>query len=223
MARIIRGLLSPAQVREIVGRMRASSYADGKRTAGPLGQTLKDNDELAPGSPAHRELAQKVLGILKESEAYNVAAIPRRALPPIFARYGAGAFYGAHVDMALMGPFPSMRSDLSMTIFLSDPDSYDDGALVLETPLGEQRFKLPAGDAILYPTHFVHRVEKITRGERLAVITWIESIVRDPQQREIIGDLVDLMDWAVAQDPPPEVVTKLEKTRLNLLRMWANT
>lgn len=223
MARIIRGLLSPAQVREIVQRMRASSFADGKRTAGPLGQTLKDNDELTPGSPAHRELAQKVLGILKENEDYNVAAIPRRALPPIFARYGPGAFYGAHVDTALMGPFPSMRSDLSMTIFLSEPDSYEDGALVLETPLGEQRFKLPPGDAILYPTHFVHRVERITRGERLAVITWVESLVRDPAQREIIGDLVDLMDWAVGQDPAPEVVTKLEKTRLNLLRMWANT
>jgi PKHD-type hydroxylase len=121
-----------------------------------------------------------------------------------------------------MGPYPGMRTDLSITIFLNDPDAYKGGELVLETPFGEHEYKLPPGDAILYPTHHVHHVKKITKGRRLAAVTWIESMVPDPQKREILTDLGEVAKTLIQSESAIETITKLEKGRLNLLRMWTN-
>ena len=196
---------------------------DGRQSAGPLGQDLKSTQQVDASSEIYRKMLQRVMAAFQAHGEFTKHAMPRRILPPLFARYGVGAFYKRHVDNAFMGPFPSMRTDMSVTIFLNDPGDYEGGALSLETPFGVQEYRLEAGDAVLYPTHYPHWVTEVTRGERLAVVTWIESLVQDPAQREVAGDLADLMEWAIAAEIDMDVVLKIEKTRLNLLKMWAKT
>ena len=196
---------------------------DGRQSAGTLGQDLKSTQQVDATSETYRGMLKRVMSAFQAHGEFNKLAVPRRILPPLFARYGEGAFYKRHVDNAFMGPFPSMRTDMSITIFLNDPDEYEGGTLSLETPFGVQEYRLPAGDAVLYPTHYPHWVTEVTRGERLAIVTWIESLIQDPAQREVAGDLADLMEWAIQEEIDHDVLLKIEKTRLNLLKMWAKT
>ena len=223
MVAVIEGLLSREQVQSIAKRLFGAQFVDGTLSGGPLGEAIKKNTQVSPQSPEYRELAQLVLGILRQNDQVAITALPRRILSPIFASYVEGNRYGEHVDAALMGPYPGMRTDLSITIFLNDPGAYEGGELVLQTPFGEQVYKRPAGDAVLYPTHYVHRVNAVTRGRRLAIVTWMESMVRDPAKREIIGDLAEVMDRLVRENADGESIRRVEKARLNLLRMWADT
>lgn len=219
----LRQVLDAADCRALREDMQRAPMVEGKRGAGELGQALKANQQVDSRSEIYPSMVQRVMTPLTAHKAFSKYAIPRRVHPPLFARYTEGAFYGRHVDNALMGPFPSMRTDLSITIFLSEPDEYDGGTLSLETPFGLQEYRLQPGDAVIYPTYYPHFVSEVTRGERLAVVTWVESLVRDPLQREVIGDLSDLMDWAIAEDLDMDTMQKIEKTRLNLLKMWAVT
>ncbi len=223
MVAVIEGLLSKDQVQTIAKRLFGAQFVDGSMSGGPLGETIKKNTQVSPQSPEYRELSQLVLGVLRQNDQVAITALPRRILSPIFASYVEGNRYGEHVDAALMGPYPGMRTDLSITIFLNDPGAYEGGELVLQTPFGEQVYKRPAGDAVLYPTHYVHRVNAVTRGRRLAIVTWMESMVRDPAKREIIGDLAEVMDRLVRENADGESIRRVEKARLNLLRMWADT
>jgi len=223
MVAVIEGLLSKDQVQTIAKRLFGAQFVDGSMSGGPLGESIKKNTQVSPQSPEYRELAQLVLGVLRQNDQVAIAALPRRILSPIFASYVEGNRYGEHVDAALMGPYPGMRTDLSITIFLNDPGAYEGGELVMQTPFGEQVYKRAAGDAVLYPTHYVHRVNPVTRGRRLAIVTWMESMVRDPAKREIIGDLAEVMDRLVRENADGESIRRVEKARLNLLRMWAET
>ena len=123
----------------------------------------------------------------------------------------------------MMGPYPGMRTDLSITIFLNEPKAYTGVELTLESPLGEKSFKLPPGSAVLYPTHYVNCVKEVTKGRRLAAVTWIVSMVSDPQKREILADFASAAEMLVTQKGDMDIIRNLEKGRLNLLRMWANT
>ena len=223
MVAVIEGLLTRDQVQSIAKRLFGAQFVDGTQSGGPLGEAIKKNTQVSPQSPEYRELSQQVLAILRHNEQVALSALPRRILSPIFASYVEGNRYGEHVDAALMGPYPGMRTDLSITIFLNEPAAYDGGELVLVTPFGEQVYKRAAGDAVLYPTHYVHRVNPITRGRRLAIVTWMESLIRDPARREIIGDLAEVMDALVSTGADGETIKRVEKARLNLLRMWADT
>lgn len=223
MVAVIEGLLSREQVQTIARRLFGAQFVDGSMSGGPLGESIKRNTQVSPQSPEYRELSQLVLGILRQNDRVAITALPRRILSPIFASYVEGNRYGEHVDAALMGPYPGMRTDLSITIFLNEPAAYEGGELVLRTDFGEQVYKGAAGDAVLYPTHYVHRVNPVTRGRRLAIVTWMESMVRDPARREIIADLAEVMDRLVRDKADAETVKLVEKSRLNLLRMWAET
>lgn len=223
MVAVIEGLLSKDQVQTIAKRLFGAQFVDGSMSGGPLGETIKKNTQVSPQSPEYRELAQMVLGVLRQNDKVAIAALPRRILSPIFASYVEGNRYGEHVDAALMGPYPGMRTDLSITIFLNEPGAYDGGELVLKTAFGEQVYKRPAGDAVLYPTHYVHRVNPVTRGRRLAIVTWMESMIRDPARREIVEDLAEVMDGLVRNNADGESIRRVEKARLNLLRMWVET
>ncbi|GHD51519.1 PKHD-type hydroxylase YbiX [Thalassobaculum fulvum] len=223
MVAVIEGLLSKDQVQTIAKRLFGAQFVDGSMSGGPLGESIKKNTQVSPQSPEYRELSQLVLGVLRQNDQVAITALPRRILSPIFASYVEGNRYGEHVDAALMGPYPGMRTDLSITIFLNDPGAYEGGELVMQTPFGEQVYKRPSGDAVLYPTHYVHRVNPVTRGRRLAIVTWMESMVRDPAKREIIGDLAEVMDRLVRDNADGESIRRVEKARLNLLRMWAET
>ena len=223
MVAVIEGLLTKEQVQSIAKRLFSAKFADGSMSGGPLGKEIKKNTQVAPNSPEYREMADFVLSIIKQDPTVAIAAIPRRILPPIFASYTEGHRYGDHIDAALMGGWPGMRTDLSMTIFLNDPGAYQGGELVLVTDFGEQVYKGKAGDAVLYPTHYRHRVNPVTKGRRMAIVTWMESMVRDPAKREIIGDLAAVMDRLVTTKGDEESMLRVEKARLNLLRMWADS
>ena len=222
MVAVIEGLLSKEQVQTIAKRLFGAQFTDGTMSGGPLGKEIKKNTQVAPNSPEYRELADFVLSILRQNDEIAVTALPKRILPPIFASYTEGHRYGDHVDAALMGPYPGMRTDLSITIFLNDPGAYEGGELVLQTDFGEQIYKRSAGDAVLYPTHYRHRVNPVTRGRRMAIVTWMESMVRDPAKREIIKDLAEVMDLLVSKKGDDDLIRRVEKSRLNLLRMWAD-
>ena len=223
MVAILEQVLGEAEREAICRDLRQAPMVEGKLGAGKLGQELKSNLQVDSRTEVYQTLAKRVNAALQSHDEFTRHAIPRRIHPPLFARYLEGAYYRRHVDNAFMGPFPTMRTDLSITIFLSDPNDYDGGTLTLETPFGLQEYRLQPGDAVLYPTYYPHYVSEVTRGERLAVVTWVESLVRDPLQREVIVDLSELMDWAIAAELDQDVMQKIEKTRLNLLKMWSNT
>ena len=221
MVAVIPQLLSKDQVRTIATKLFSIPFADGAMSGGVLGAEIKKNTQVPPNSPQYRELAELVMAAMRQNEAFNLNAMPRRILSPIFNSYKQGERYDRHIDAALMGPYPGMRTDLSITIFLNAPEAYKGGELVLELPFGEHEFKLTPGDAVLYPTHYMHRVNPITTGRRLAAVTWIESMIPDPQQREVLGDLAQAVDILMRDKRDGEVILKLEKGRLNLMRMWS--
>ena len=203
------------------------SWRDGRATAGPQALQVKNNEQLAPGSEPHRALQALVLQALDRHPGFFSATLPKRVLPPLFNRYaGATNAYGNHVDQAvryLPGTAQRVRTDISCTLFLSDPADYDGGELVIETAFGEQRVKLAAGDLVVYPGTSVHRVEPVTRGARLASFFWIESLVRGDDQRRLLWEMdQSLMTLRTELGETPELV-QLTGTYHNLLRMWADT
>jgi PKHD-type hydroxylase len=216
-------VLNEVDRKAILSDLSRAPMVDGRLSAGDLGQDLKLNMQVDSRSDIYRSMINRIMAALTAHEEFNKHAIPRRIFPPLIARYGLGAHYNRHVDNAFIGPFPTMRSDLSITIFLNDPEEYGGGVLSLETPFGPQQYRLQPGDAVLYPTHYLHSVSEVTSGERLVVVTWVESLVQDPLQREVISDLSDLMEWSIAEKIDQEPLLKIEKTRLNLLKMWAST
>lgn len=213
-----------ARARELLA---AAPWADGRTTAGRQAAQVKNNEQLQPGSEQHRELQALVLQALEKHPLFFSATLPKRVLPPLFNRYGGATnAYGSHVDQAvryLPGGVQRVRTDISCTLFLSEPADYDGGELVIEHSYGEQRVKLAAGDLVVYPGNSVHRVEPVTRGARLASFFWIESMVRADEQRRLLYEMdMSLMKLRGELGETPELV-QLTGTYHNLLRMWADT
>jgi len=223
----IPSLLDAAQLAEVRASIEAGEWRDGRVTAGVQSALAKHNLQLASDGEAARTAGDIVLGALGRNALFQSAALPRRIVPPLFNRYEAsdGHRFGEHVDNALR-PLPGggrIRTDVSATLFLSNPADYDGGELVIEDSYGAHSVKLEAGDMILYPSTSLHRVEPVTRGMRLASFFWIESMVREDSQRSLLLD----MDAAVRTlagevgDAHPAVVA-LTGTYHNLLRRWAD-
>jgi PKHD-type hydroxylase len=213
-----------ARARELLA---AAPWADGRSTAGRQAAQVKNNEQLQPGSEQHRELQALVLQALEKHPLFFSATLPKRVLPPLFNRYsGAANAYGSHVDQAvryLPGGVQRVRTDISCTLFLSEPAEYDGGELVIEHSYGEQRVKLAAGDMVVYPGNSVHRVEPVTRGARLASFFWIESMVRSDERRRLLYEMdMSLMKLRGELGETDELV-QLTGTYHNLLRMWADT
>lgn len=200
---------------------QAGQFVDGKQTAGTDIAAIKRNQQLVPQSPQSSQIAEIVLAALRRHEAFRSATQPRQLHSLLVSRYQAGMAYGQHVDNALMGEPKAWRSDLSITLFLSDPDSYDGGELALESGSGEMLIKLPARDMVCYPTGQLHRVREVTRGVRLVVVAWIQSHVRDPRAREALWDLSQAMQDIVAREGKSRAYDLVSKTYSNLLRRWA--
>lgn len=226
-------LLKIPQILDAAGLARARGllatvpWDHGRTTAGRQAAQVKNNEQLQPGSEQHRELQALVLQALEKHPLFFSATLPKRVLPPLFNRYaGAANTYGNHVDQAvryLPGGVQRVRTDISCTLFLSDPADYDGGDLVIEHSYGEQRVKLAAGDLVVYPGTSVHRVEPVTRGARLASFFWIESMVRGDEQRRLLYEMdMSLMKLRQAMGETAELV-QLTGTYHNLLRMWADT
>ena len=220
----IPSLLSPDQVAALRRRLDAAAWVDGNATSGHQSAKAKHNEQVAETSVEARELGAQVLEALQRSPLFFSAALPKHVFPPLFNRYREGMTFGSHVDNAIRTHAASglrMRTDLSATLFLSRPDEYDGGELLIEDTYGVQRVKLEAGSLVLYPATSLHRVEPITRGTRVASFFWIQSMVRDDAQRATLFDL-DMAIVRLSQDTPghPSLVS-LTGTYHNLLRMWA--
>ncbi len=217
MMLVIDSVLVAAEAKVLAEAARGLDFDDGRKTAGKFAREVKANDQAA-ATPARDAILARVERALRENPVFRSAARPKAMTPLILSRYRVGQTYGLHVDDAMM---QGLRTDLSFTLFLADPESYDGGALIIEDMLEARSIKLKAGDLILYPSTTLHRVEEVTRGERLAVVGWVQSLIRDGQQREMLFDLDQSVEAVFAAEGKSPLFDRLAKTRSNLLRMWA--
>ena len=219
----VEGVLTPDQVAHCRATLAASAWIDGRATAGEQSARVKNNLQIPTDSPEARELGDLILGALGKNAAFVSAGLPLRVFPPLFNRYDVGMAFDTHVDNAIRFAGPvRFRTDMSCTLFLSEPDDYGGGELIIEDAYGEHAVKLPAGDMILYPASSLHRVNAITRGSRWASFFWAQSMVKSDEQRTLLHDLdttIQRLTLKVGQGDP-EVVS-LAGTYNNLLRMWA--
>ncbi|UGB37021.1 Fe2+-dependent dioxygenase [Frateuria soli] len=218
-------VLDRGQVERMRAALAAATWTDGRETVGPQGARVKRNQQLPETSPLRRELGREVLDALARHPLFHAAVLPQRVLPPRFNRYECGGHYGAHVDGAVMAlPDGSqLRSDVSCTLFLSAPGDYDGGELVINDLYGEHAVKLPAGDAIVYPSSSLHRVEPVTRGARVAAFLWVQSLVRDDGQRQLLLELDNSIQRLTQGGADADALLQLTGVYHNLLRRWSGT
>lgn len=220
-------LLDEAALHQVRGLIDAAAWIDGNVTSGPQAALAKRNRQLPEDSEAARAAAAIVLEALGCSPLFIAAALPLKIFPPLFNRYEGGETFGVHIDNAVRvqhGTDLRVRSDLSATLFLSDPDRYHGGELVIEGAAGAQAVKLPAGHLLLYPASSLHRVKPVTRGVRLASFFWIQSMVRDTGVRDLLFDLDRGVQGAAAELGQAHAsVIALTGIYHNLLRRWADT
>lgn len=219
----IPGVLDAPALSELRGLLAAAQWGDGRATAGHLSAGVKNNRQLAEDDPLALQAGAVVLDALAGQPPFASAALPTCISPPLFNRYEGGETYGDHIDGAIR-PLAKgrMRADLSATLFLSDPDSYVGGELMIVAPGGEHAVKLAAGDMILYPSGARHRVTPVTQGRRDAAVMWIQSLVRDPQQRDMLFELDATIQQLRAAKAGQEQVLALTGLYHNLLRLWSD-
>ncbi|HZU53114.1 MAG TPA: Fe2+-dependent dioxygenase [Holophagaceae bacterium] len=218
------GVLNPDQIRHARRLLEGAGWADGRITAGHQSAQVKRNLQLPEGDPAARELGDLVLASLESNALFLSAALPKAVFPPLFNRYAEGMDFGNHVDNAirsLPGSPLRIRTDISATLFLNEPDAYDGGELVVEDTYGVHQVKLAAGGMVLYPASSLHRVTPVTRGERLASFFWIQSLVRDDAQRTLIFDLDQSIQQVREGRADHPSLVQLTACYHNLLRMWS--
>ncbi|GGA59329.1 Fe2+-dependent dioxygenase [Sphingomonas psychrolutea] len=225
MLTVIPDLLTPTQVTDLRATIDAGDWIDGNATSGTQSALAKHNRQVPEESDAARAGGAVVLDALAASPLFVAAALPLKVFPPLFNRYGVGDAFAPHVDTAIRirrGSDFRIRSDLSATLFLSDPDNYDGGELIVQTQFGEQSVKLPAGAMVLYPASSLHRVAPVTRGERVASFFWLQSMVRDSEARAMLFELDTAIQSTAARlgQGDPEIV-RLTGVYHNLLRRWA--
>ncbi len=220
----IPNVLTSEQVAACRERLDGSEWIDGSVTAGHQSRLAKNNMQLAEDDPAAIEMGDLVLAALERNPLFVSAALPRKIFPPLFNRYSGGQNFGTHVDNAIRqvgGTEHRVRTDLSATLFISRPDEYEGGELVVEDNYGVQRVKLAEGSLILYPASSLHHVTPVTQGERLASFFWIQSMVRDDGERTLLFDLDTSIQRLAAESPDHPSVIQLTGVYHNLLRRWA--
>ena|SRR5690242_7930527 len=222
----IPGVLSAEQIRRMRESLDAAPWVDGRETVGAQGARVKHNQQLPDASPLRRQLGETVLAALAAQPLFHAATLPLRILPPRFNRYADGGQYGFHVDgavMALPDGGGQMRSDVSCTLFLGEPDEYEGGELIVSDTYGEHEVKLPAGDLIVYPSSSLHRVAPVTRGARVASFFWVQSLVRDDSQRRLLFELDTSIQALTRTGTDHAAVLQLTGVYHNLLRQWSVT
>lgn len=223
----IPAVLSPGQVAEVRNLIEpAEGWVDGLATAGWQGAPVKRNHQMDEQAPAARAAQRIILGALETHPTFISAALPHAVYPPMFNRYGAGETFGAHVDGAVrLNPQTGaqMRTDVSATLFLNDPDEYDGGELQVIDAFATHGVKLAAGDLVLYPATSLHQVTPVTRGVRLASFFWVQSMIRDDARRELAFDLDSAIQRLSQTGGDDAARTTLVGCYHNLLRMWAQT
>lgn len=224
MITCIPDVLTAEEIKKLREEAAKLPFVPGLETAGGRARLVKNNEQISQKAEERKALHEIVIGALTRSKEFNRATLPKRIRPPLISRYRQGMAYGKHVDNALMGPKAGReRSDVSITVFISDIDEYDGGELVIHGAFGMQEVKLPSGSVVAYPSSSLHEVTGVTRGERLVAVTWVQSYVRDDRQREILAHLAQVKDKmnVIATDAPETDL--VHHTYANLLRMWAET
>jgi PKHD-type hydroxylase len=216
-------VLNTAQLSKVREILTAAPFVDGKLSAGHAAARVKMNQEVARGAAELNQLNNEIMNALVRHPTYRAGALPVRVAAPYYARYTPGMTYGDHVDDPVMGSDGMVyRSDVAITVFLSDVHEYDGGELVVRTNFGEQRVKLPAGDAVMYPASSLHHIAPITRGERLVAVTWVQSAVRDPARRELLYELNLARERLLQESPNSDVAAWVNRSYVNLVRMWSD-
>ena len=217
----IPNFLKESEVRSLRDIASTGQFVDGSTTGGRAGHAIKRNEQLQFTPDQLAAINKMIQGAIQRSAALQVFAWPRRVNTPLISRYGPGMEYGGHIDNPILFSRDGepLRSDVSMTVFLSDPGDYDGGELDLETPFGPQIVKLPAGHAFAYPTTMYHRVTPVTRGTRLAAVTWIQSLVKEPERRQILYDLAQARQ--AVQENRPGGGKHLHQAFSNLVKLWS--
>ncbi|TDU32090.1 PKHD-type hydroxylase [Panacagrimonas perspica] len=212
------GVLDADALQAVRAALMHASFADGASTAGWHASKVKHNLQAT-----HDAAAQRVHQALMRHPLFRSAVLPSKLRTPLFSRYLPGMSYGRHVDDAMMGGAMPLRTDIAITVFLSDPASYDGGELIIESHSGDTRYKLDAGQAIVYPATTIHQVAPVTRGERLAAVLWVQSLVREPSRREILFDIdtARRMLWEKAGKQATPEFDLLSKSYANLVRSWS--
>ena len=220
-------LLSPAELADVRAIIDAADWIDGNATSGHQAALAKNNEQLPEDSEAAKKAGRLILEALGRSPIFFASALPLRIYPPLFNRYGEGQEFDTHVDNAIRikrGSEFRMRSDLSITVFLEAPENYDGGELLVEDHYGVQRVKLPAGHAVVYPSSSLHRVTPITRGRRVASFFWLQSMVRNAEERRTLFDLDRAVQRLTGElGGKDRSVIELTGVYHNLLRLWADS
>ncbi|WP_158807126.1 Fe2+-dependent dioxygenase [Beijerinckia sp. L45] len=218
----IPNVLTKAEVAHCRSVMEPADWVDGNVTSGHQAKKAKKNLQLLEGVPAQRELADIVLQALNKNNLFFSAALPHTICPPLFNRYNAGMTFGTHVDNAVRRSAGGLRirTDISATLFLSEPEEYEGGELTIEDTYGSHSVKLPAGDLIIYPSDSLHHVTPITEGSRSASFFWVQSLIRDLRQRRLLFDLDGAIIQLTRDMPDNPALVTLMGTYHNLLRLW---
>lgn len=223
----IPAVLSKDEVLQVRAHLDAADWEDGARTAGPQSALVKQNQQLAPTSDAAQKLGQFILEKLTIHPLFLSAALPARILPPMFNKYETAQTFGTHVDNAIrVNPLTQerLRTDLSMTLFLSEPQDYDGGELLVEDHYGTQSVKLPAGDMVLYPSTSLHEVTPVMRGARVSSFFWLQSMIRSDAHRSILFDLdQSIQSLSADMGTDHAEVVRLTGIYHNMIRLWAET
>jgi PKHD-type hydroxylase len=219
MIEAITDILSKDQCAAIIASLTNDGFEDGRKTAGGRAAKVKRNEQLGANAPDKKAIQTQVVDVLEANKRFRRFAFPATIAKPIISRYRTGMEYGFHVDNAVMAS--GIRSDLSVTLFLNEPEDYQGGELEILSGFGPVQIKLPAGAAIVYPSSTLHRVKPVTEGERLAAVTWVQSRVRDPARREVLIDLDLARAKLEATAPKAEETDRAMRAYANLLRMWA--
>ncbi len=214
-------LLRPDELDRIEALAAEADFIDGKTTASWPASDVKNNHQVEAGSEPLQAIQTILSNALSSSPLFGVAAMPKRVYPFVVSKYGPGDHYGWHVDSPMMGD-PPLRTDLAMTIFLSDPQSYQGGELIIQAGNGQSGFKPARGDAIVYPCQYLHCVNQVSEGTRLAAVTWIESNVKNVEQRQMLFTLNQIYGSLLHRLPDAHETTMLMQVHSNLVRMWAD-
>jgi PKHD-type hydroxylase len=223
---VIPSVFPKEQVRELRARLDAADWVDGRVTAGHQSAQNKNNSQIPENHPVAREVGELILGALGSNPLFRSAALPLKVFPPLFNRYTGGQTFGTHVDNSIRTHAASggrIRTDMSCTLFFSEPDDYDGGELVVEDTYGSKNVKLPAGDMILYPSSSLHHVTPVTRGSRLSSFFWLQSMIRQDAQRTLLFELDSGIQQIAASDDAAVRQTSVQLTGVyhNLIRQWA--
>jgi len=213
-------LISAQNLTRIKQLLQDSPFIDGKLSAGMMAKGVKNNQEMNPQSAHFNELNELVMGNLVRHPKFKAVVWPKRVAAPFYVRYEQGMEYGEHVDDPIMGQGDLYRTDVSTTIFLSEPDEYEGGELTIRDSYGERQIKLAAGSALMYPSHSRHFVAPVTSGVRLVAVTWSQSTVRDPAKREMLYELNQAREMLFKELPDSEATRKISATFNNLVRRW---